>query len=224
MLSWSNTVAKCCETREETQQDAVARTVFCPVSTTINLIGGKYKPLIIWNLFEGPKRYSQLHRAISQATSKMLTQQLRELENDGLVERTIFPVIPPRVEYSLTELGESLKPVLRSIYRWGKNYLDKQGIDPNCGMTIEETAGSGQSVPACEPQTAAAPEQTAAADPMPSVTLVDESTEDPTSAQISIPTLLPPGPAPARKKTTARRKPKAEPRPDELGHMADLFG
>lgn len=235
-------MAKCCSKSVETDKDPTASAVFCPVSTTINLIGGKYKPLIIWNLFDGPKRYSQLHRAIPQATSKMLTQQLRELENNGLIKRTIFPVIPPHVEYSLTELGDSLKPVLRAIYRWGKNYLDQQGIDPNCGMVLDENSlpepavGSPTSpisvvsnkdlvgVSGATPTPEATAHAKHAVDLVPSVTLIEESTDNPSPALISIPTLLPPDSVASRKKSPGRRKSKAEPRPDEPGHTADLFG
>lgn len=120
--------------------DTNTETVYCPVASTLSLIGGKYKTLILWNLFEGPQRYSQLHNAIKQATSKMLTQQLRELERDGLIHREVFPVIPPRVEYSLTERGASLKPVLRAMYRWGKSYLSEQGLNANCGMQTDACA------------------------------------------------------------------------------------
>ena len=81
------------------------------VEATLDMIGGKYKTLILWKLISGPMRFSELRRAVPAATPKMLTQQLRELEADGLVHREIFPVIPPRVEYSLTEFGRSIRPV-----------------------------------------------------------------------------------------------------------------
>lgn len=83
----------------------------CPVAATLELIGGKYKALILWLLSEGKLRFTQLSKAISGATPKMLTKQLRELEAQKLVHRKIYPVIPPKVEYSLTELGSSLIPV-----------------------------------------------------------------------------------------------------------------
>ena len=90
----------------------------CPVEATLGMIGGKYKTLILWKLISGPMRFSELRRAVPAATPKMLTQQLRELENDGLVHREIFPVIPPRVEYSLTAAGEELVPLLRAVETW----------------------------------------------------------------------------------------------------------
>ena len=82
----------------------------------------------------GEKRYGALARLIYQATPKMLTQQLRELEADGLITRTVYPVVPPRVEYALTPFGQSLKPVLDLMYTWGESYMMKQGLPINCGM------------------------------------------------------------------------------------------
>lgn len=107
----------------------------CPVATTLRLIGGKYKALILWQLTPGVLRFSQLQRLISDATPKMLTQQLRELEKDGLIRREVHPVVPPRVDYSLTPLGRSLRPLLESMYRWGSDYLRGRGISPSCSMT-----------------------------------------------------------------------------------------
>lgn len=106
----------------------------CPVEATLGMIGGKYKALILWKLISGPMRFSDLRRAVPAATPKMLTQQLRELEGDGLVHREIFPVIPPRVEYSLTEFGKTIRPVLESMYAWGSACLTKKGLCPNCSM------------------------------------------------------------------------------------------
>ncbi|MBS6830335.1 MAG: helix-turn-helix transcriptional regulator [Desulfovibrio sp.] len=98
----------------------------CPVEATVDLIGGKYKSLILYKLIAGTLRFSQLRRAIPCATPKMLTQQLRELERDGLVQREVFPVVPPRVEYSLTDFGRSMEPVLKAMSAWGKGYLRKK--------------------------------------------------------------------------------------------------
>lgn len=107
----------------------------CPVEATISLIGGKYKSLILWKLAgETSLRFSELRRAVPAATPKMLTQQLREMERDGLVCREVFPVIPPRVEYSLTALGRTIRPVLESMYAWGTGYLHQQGLEVNCSM------------------------------------------------------------------------------------------
>lgn len=110
----------------------------CPVSAALQLIGGKYKALILWHLVSGKRRYGALSRLIPQATPKMLTQQLRELEADGLLTRTVYPVVPPKVEYALTAFGLSLKPVLNRMYAWGEGYLREQGIPINCGMEPPE--------------------------------------------------------------------------------------
>ena len=105
----------------------------CPVETTLSLIGGKYKALILWHLSAGTLRFSQLQKAVT-ATPRMLTLQLRELENDGLISRTVYPVVPPRVEYAMTDLGRSLMPILTAIRDWGTEYLRGKDIEPNCFM------------------------------------------------------------------------------------------
>ena len=122
----------CCCSRSG--QAADSGELHCPVEATLDMIGGKYKTLILWKLISGPMRFSELRRAVPAATPKMLTQQLRELENDGLVHREIFPVIPPRVEYSLTPFGQSIRPVLESMYAWGSRYLERRGLRVNCSM------------------------------------------------------------------------------------------
>lgn len=94
----------------------------CPVETTLKIIGDKWKVLILRDLFTGTKRFNELKRSLTTITQKMLTQQLRELENDGIIHREVYPIVPPKVEYSLTELGKTLKPVIDSMYDWG-NYL-----------------------------------------------------------------------------------------------------
>ena len=106
----------------------------CPVETTLEMIGGKYKALILWHLSNGKLRFSELKKAIANATPKMLTQQLRELENDNLIHREVFPVIPPKVEYSLTDTGRSLIPVLIAMRDWGATYLHSQNIETTCFM------------------------------------------------------------------------------------------
>jgi DNA-binding HxlR family transcriptional regulator len=103
----------------------------CPVETTIGVIGGKWKPLILWHLGEdGIHRFSELQRLIPGITRKMLTQHLRELERDGIVARTIFNELPPHVEYSLTKYGQTLRPLLRALCHWGSKheaYLARNG-------------------------------------------------------------------------------------------------
>lgn len=107
----------------------------CPVSTTLELIGGKHKSLILWLLIDTTLRYGELKKLIPQATPKMLTQQLRELEKANLVIRKVYPVVPPKVEYSLSDLGMSIKPILEAMFSWGKGYLKDHGKDINCSMS-----------------------------------------------------------------------------------------
>ena len=95
----------------------------CPVEATIQLIGGKYKAVILWHLMNKTLRYSEIHKLIPKATDKMLAQQLRELEKDGLINRKVYPVVPPKTEYSLTEFGKTLTPILDELCNWGENYL-----------------------------------------------------------------------------------------------------
>ncbi len=106
----------------------------CPVEATIELIGGKYKALILWNLAQEKLRYSELKKLISGVTPKMLTQQLRELEASSLIHREVFAIVPPKVEYSLTELGRSLMPILVAMRDWGSDYLRQLQKEPNCIM------------------------------------------------------------------------------------------
>ena len=107
----------------------------CPVEATLELIGGKYKALILWHLSESTLRFSELRKVIKNATPKMLTQQLRELEAQKLINREVFPIIPPRVEYSLTELGHSLMPILVAIRDWGAKYMKtSKNLETCCFM------------------------------------------------------------------------------------------
>ena len=110
------------------------RTENCPVEATLDLVGGKYKALILWHLSGGTLRFSELRNRIPKATPKMLTQQLRELEADDLVHREVYPVIPPKVEYSLTATGRSLMPILVAMRDWGAAYLRGKNQEPCCLM------------------------------------------------------------------------------------------
>lgn len=112
----------------------------CPVEATLDLIGGKYKALILWHLADKCRRFSELRKLISSATPKMLTQQLRELEAQQLIHREVFPVVPPKVEYSLTETGKSLMPILTAMRDWGANYLRSKDLEPNCFMMCSDPA------------------------------------------------------------------------------------
>ena len=94
----------------------------CPVETTLMLIGDKWKVLIIRDLMTGTKRFNELMRSVSGITQKGLTSHLRAMEKDGLVTRTVYPEVPPKVEYTLTGTGYSLKPILDSMYTWGNEY------------------------------------------------------------------------------------------------------
>lgn len=98
---------------------------YCNLEVTLEVIGGKWKGLVLYYLINGPKRTSELKRLIPNITQKMLIQTLRELEADGLVSRKMFNQVPPKVEYSTTELGQSLEPILRALCQWGDGYADK---------------------------------------------------------------------------------------------------
>lgn len=98
----------------------------CPVSITLNIIGGKWKLVILWHLSQWTLRFSELEKCIPGITQKMLTQQLREMEKDKLISRKIYPEIPPRVEYSITEHGKSLHSVLESLEDWGIQHKNLQ--------------------------------------------------------------------------------------------------
>ena len=111
------------DTDEPEQQADAGGVRPCPMETTLRVAGGKWKPFILWYLYElGTLRFSELRRAIPGATEKMLTQHLRELEGDRLVHREVYAQVPPKVEYSLTEHGRSLGPVLIAMYEWGTAY------------------------------------------------------------------------------------------------------
>lgn len=98
----------------------------CPLEMTMDLIDGKWKVLIMWQLSEQVGRFNELRRQFPQMTQKMLTQQLRDLENNGLIIRTVYPQVPPKVEYTLTEFGRSLIPLLRQMDDWGSEYAAGQ--------------------------------------------------------------------------------------------------
>lgn len=97
----------------------------CPVETTLTLIGDKWKVLILRDLMPGTKRFGELKRSVGNVTQKVLTAQLRQMEESGLLTRTVYAEVPPRVEYTLTELGYSLKPVLDAMWSWGEAYKSK---------------------------------------------------------------------------------------------------
>ena len=98
----------------------------CPVETTLTLIGDKWKVLILRDLLPGTKRFGELKKSIGNVSQKVLTAQLRAMEESGLVHREVYAEVPPRVEYSLTELGMSLKPILDSMWAWGEQYKEQR--------------------------------------------------------------------------------------------------
>jgi DNA-binding HxlR family transcriptional regulator len=102
----------------------MATTQQCPMEIGLNILSGKRKLKIIWQLSKKSIRFNELQRLLGNITTKTLTQQLRELEEQGIVQRIVYPDKPPKVEYSLTELGQSINPVLKSLCDWGKNYQD----------------------------------------------------------------------------------------------------
>lgn len=99
----------------------------CPVATTVQLIGNKWKLLIMRNLLVRSWRFNELHKSLEGISQKVLTESLRSMEADGIVIRTVFPEVPPRVEYSLSELGESMRPILDDMREWGEKYKEKIG-------------------------------------------------------------------------------------------------
>ena len=94
----------------------------CPVATTVSLIGSKWKLLIIRNLLVRPWRFNELQKSLEGISQKVLTDSLRSMEEDGIITRTVFPEVPPRVEYALSELGESMRPIIKSMEPWGTEY------------------------------------------------------------------------------------------------------
>ena len=98
----------------------------CPVETTLTLISDKWKVLILRDLLPGTKRFGELKKSIGHVSQKVLTAQLREMESNGLLTRTVYAEVPPRVEYTLTDLGYSLKPILDAFWNWGEEYKAKQ--------------------------------------------------------------------------------------------------
>ncbi len=100
----------------------------CPMEMCMDLIGGKWKVLILWHLSYGLLRFNELKKVFPEISQKMLTQQLRDLENNGLISRKVYPEVPPKVEYSLTEIGKSLVPILQEMNKWGTNFANENCI------------------------------------------------------------------------------------------------
>jgi len=94
----------------------------CPVATTVGLIGSKWKLLIMRDILTGPKRFGELQRSLEGISQKVLTDCLRDMEQDGILMRTVYPEVPPRVEYSLSEIGDAMRPIIREMEKWGHDY------------------------------------------------------------------------------------------------------
>ena len=100
--------------------------LFCPTETALGIIGGKWKGMILWCLCQRTMRFGELHKTIPDITQRMLTKQLRDLEKYDIIVRTVYPVVPPKVEYSLSEHGIALKPLLGQLEEWSKDYLKEK--------------------------------------------------------------------------------------------------
>ncbi|MCT4632218.1 MAG: helix-turn-helix transcriptional regulator [Firmicutes bacterium] len=108
----------------------------CPLALSVDVLGGKWKMQIMWHLKDDILRYTELKKKLSKISQKILTLNLRELEEAGLVSRKIYPVSPPKVEYSLTEYGETIIPILDAIHMWGKDYSEEFGVDVEAAEEI----------------------------------------------------------------------------------------
>jgi DNA-binding HxlR family transcriptional regulator len=113
----------------------------CPIVRTLEVMGGKWKPIILHYLSESPRRSGELGRLIPQASGKMLTQQLRELEADKIIRRKIYRQVPPKVEYILTPLGESLRPVMIAMCAWGETYARRENVEESQDRAYHSEAG-----------------------------------------------------------------------------------
>jgi DNA-binding HxlR family transcriptional regulator len=109
------------------QQEINATRTKCGVETTLAVVGGKWKPMILYALLSGPRRFGELNRLIPEVTQRILTLQLRELEEDGVIHREVYTQVPPKVEYSLTPFGRTIEPILLLMNQWGEQYADMVG-------------------------------------------------------------------------------------------------
>jgi len=116
----------------------------CPIEAALQIISGRWKFLIVRELLTGTKRFSELQRALHGVTQKMLTQQLRELEQHGVLTRTVYPIVPPKVEYTLTSRGENLRPVMAAMHDWGRTFLREQPGNADKDITYENDSVMSQ--------------------------------------------------------------------------------
>ena len=112
----------------------------CPVEACTEVIGGKWKGKILFILFTGTKRFGELRKLLPETTQRMLTMQLRELEEDGVIERKVYAEVPPKVEYSISPQGESLKPIIDALWSWGRNFLDNLPEDRAAAEMSHDTS------------------------------------------------------------------------------------
>ena len=110
----------------------------CAVDLSMDIIGGKYKAGIIYELIGRTLRYNEIQKLFPQATPRMLSRQLKDLEKDGIINRKLYPVVPPKTEYSLTELGETLIPIVQALCQWGVDYLARAGLPDPCAAESEK--------------------------------------------------------------------------------------
>ena len=119
-------------------KETTERVYKCGFEFTLDMISGRWKGLILWYLGFGTLRYNELRKILKPITQKMLTQSLRELESDGLIIRTVYPVVPPKVEYTLTEEGEKLIPLFKMLQEWGTRVADERGVMTECALKALE--------------------------------------------------------------------------------------
>ncbi|NUJ81342.1 helix-turn-helix transcriptional regulator [Methylocystis sp. FS] len=112
----------------------------CPLEAALDVMGSKWKATILFRLLDGTRRFNELRRLMPNVTQRMLTIQLRELEADGMIRRKVFPEVPPKVEYSLSELGRTLEPLLRELYQWGQTHIQRRLP----GAATEPPSGSNE--------------------------------------------------------------------------------
>lgn len=105
----------------------------CPVEAAMDVVGGKYKAMIVYELIGGTRRYHEIQKSVPQATPRMLSKQLKELEEDGVINRVLYPVVPPKTEYSLTDMGKTLVPIVEALCKWGEHYFALAGVSVPCG-------------------------------------------------------------------------------------------
>ena len=117
-------------------------TARCPVEACLEIIGGKWKGVVLYHLLEGKKRFNELRRLLPDVTQRMLTRQLRELESDQIIERTVYPEVPPKVEYSLSELGHTLEPIIRLLQKWGVENMERISASRQVAVQPNTTAAT----------------------------------------------------------------------------------